>query len=182
MNEMLDFVKAMSHPDRLRIIGLLTQKPATRKEVAEQLNLSVKDSLTHLGFLEFVGAVTQTDGVYTLNQDKLATLGKDTLIGANDVFIPDEHLDASSKKILKDFLNADGTIRQIPEQKKIQPILNYLIENFEFDRNYTEREVNTIIKRFHIDTAGLRRDLVDAGMLARESDGSRYWRVKIGEA
>lgn len=178
MNEMLDFVKAMSHPDRLRIIGLLTQKPATRKEIAEQLNLSAKDSLTHLGFLEFVGAVTQTDGVFTLNQDKLATLGKDTLIGANDVFIPDEHLDEASKKILKDYLNADGTIRQIPEQKKIQPILNYLIENFEFDRNYTEREVNVIIKRFNIDTAGLRRDLVDAGMLARESDGSRYWRVK----
>lgn len=182
MNEMLDFVKAMSHPDRLRIIGLLTQKPATRKEVAEQLNLSVKDSLTHLGFLEFVGAVTQTDGVFTLNQDKLATLGKDTLIGANDVFVPDENLDETSKKILKDFLNADGTIRQIPEQKKIHPILNYLIENFEFDRNYTEREVNVIIKRFNIDTAGLRRDLVDAGMLARESDGSRYWRVKTGEA
>lgn len=182
MNEMLDFVKAMSHPDRLRIIGLLTQKPATRKEVAEQLNLSVKDSLTHLGFLEFVGAVTQTDGVFTLNQDKLATLGKDTLIGANEVFVPDEHLDETSKKILKDFLNADGTIRQIPEQKKIRPILNYLIENFDFDQNYTEREVNVILKRFHIDSAGLRRDLVDAGMLARESDGSRYWRVKAGEA
>jgi hypothetical protein len=43
--------------------------------------------------------------------------------------------------------------------------------------NYTEKEVNTILRRFHLDTAGLRRDLVDANMLARESDGSRYWRV-----
>ena len=25
--------------------------------------------------------------------------------------------------------------------------------------------------------AGLRRDLVNAGLLARESDGSRYWRT-----
>jgi predicted transcriptional regulator len=59
MNEMLDYVKAMSDPVRLRIIGLLTQESATRREIAERLNLSPKDSLTHLGFLEFVGAISK---------------------------------------------------------------------------------------------------------------------------
>ena len=181
MNEMLDFVKAMSHPDRLRIIGLLSQRSATRKEIAAELNLSPKDSLTHLGFLEFIGVISQADGVFTLNEDKLATLGKEKLFNTNEVYIPDENLDERSKKILKDYLNADGTIRQIPEQAKIQPILNYLVQHFDFDQNYTEREVNEIIKRFNIDTSGLRRDLIDAGLLARESDGSRYWRVKEGD-
>lgn len=182
MNEMLDFVKAMSHPDRLRIIGLLSQRPATRREVADQLNLSPKDSLTHLGFLEFIGVISQTDGIFTLNEDKLATLGKEKLIHTNEVFIPDEDLDERSKKILRENLNADGTIRHIPEQKKLQPVLDYLIQHFEFDRIYTEREINTVLKRFHVDVAGLRRDLVDAGLLARESDGSKYWRTKAGEA
>jgi hypothetical protein len=41
---------------------------------------------------------------------------------------------------------------------------------------YTEKQVNAIIARFHEDVAGLRRDLIDRGMLARERDGSRYWR------
>ena len=77
MNEMLDYVKAMSDPNRLRIIGLLSQESATRAEVAEKLKLSPKDSLTHLGFLEFIGVVTQTDGVFTLNNDKLAVLAKE---------------------------------------------------------------------------------------------------------
>jgi hypothetical protein len=181
MNEMLDYVKALSHPDRLRIVGLLSQKTATRAEIAEALNLSPKDSLTHLGFLESVGVVSQTDGVFTLNQDKLATLGKEQLTGGGNRFVPDESLDEDSKKILRDFLNADGTIRQVPEQKKIQPILKYLVKNFEFDRDYTEREVNLIIKRFNEDSAGLRRDLVDHGYLDRESNGSRYWRVKDGK-
>ena len=36
MNEMLDYVKALSDPDRLRIIGLLSQGNATRKEIAEK--------------------------------------------------------------------------------------------------------------------------------------------------
>lgn len=55
-------------------------------------------------------------------------------------------------------------------------ILNYLINAFEVGRVYTEKEINAILKRFNEDVSGLRRDLVDAGLLARERDGSRYWR------
>jgi len=180
MNEMLDFVKAMSDPDRLRIVGLLSQGSASRKEIAEKLALSPKDSLTHLGFLEFIGVVYQTDGVFTLNEDKLATLGKERFFDESKGFVPPEELDEFSKKILRTYLNEDGSIRQIPENKKIQPILNYLVGYFEFGKHYSEREVNAIIKRFHEDTAGLRRDLIEAGLLARESDGSKYWKVQNG--
>lgn len=183
MNEMLDYVKAMSSPDRLRIIGLLSQESATRKQIAERLQLSVKDSLTHLGFLEFVGAITQTEGVYSLNSDKLAILAKEKLAEVRPSYVPPDHLNEKSKKVLKAYLNADGSIKQVPLQPaKLRPILEYLIPFFEFETNYTEKEVNTILRRFNEDTAGLRRDLVDAGLLARESDGSRYWRVNEGEA
>ncbi|MBI5943768.1 MAG: DUF2087 domain-containing protein [Chloroflexi bacterium] len=176
--EMLDFVKAMSNPDRLRIIGLLSQESATRTEIAARLNLSAKDSLTHLGFLEYVGAVTQTDGVFTLNNDKLAVLAREKLTEERPSFIPPDGLDDKSKKVLKAHLKSDGSIRQIPAPPKLQIILNYLIQFFEFNTNYTEKEVNAILRRFNEDTAGLRRDLVEAGLLARISDGSRYWRVK----
>lgn len=182
MNEMLDYVKAMSDPNRLRIIGLLSQKSATRAEVAAQLKLSPKDSLTHLGFLEFIGVITQTDGVFTLNNDKLAVLAKEKLAEARPTYVPAEGLDEKSKKVLKAHLNPDGSIKQIPAQPKLQVILNYLVEFFEFDKDYTEREVNTILRKYNEDTAGLRRDLVEASLLARESDGSRYWRVKAGAA
>jgi ArsR family transcriptional regulator len=180
MNEMLDYVKAMSDPNRLRIIGLLSQKSATRVEVARQLKLSPKDSLTHLGFLEFIGVITQTDGVFTLNDDKLAMLAKEKLAEARPAYVPAEHWDEKSKKVLKAHLNADGSIKQIPAQPKLEVILHYLVDFFEYDKNYTEKEVNIILRRFNEDTAGLRRDLVDARLLARESDGSRYWRVKTG--
>ncbi|MBK8421031.1 DUF2087 domain-containing protein [Candidatus Villigracilis saccharophilus] len=175
--EMLDYIKAMSNPDRLRIIGLLSQERATRAEIAARLNLSVKDSLTHLGFLEFVGAVSQTDGVYMLNNDKLELLAREKLGEEHPSFIPSEGLDERAKKILKAHLNPDGSIRQIPAPPKLQVVLNYLVQFFEFNTNYTEKEVNAILKRFNEDTAGLRRDLVDANLLARISDGSRYWRV-----
>jgi hypothetical protein len=59
--------------------------------------------------------------------------------------------------------------------------LNFIVDAFAFDTNYTEKEVNTILRRFHLDTAALRRYLVDEGLMARESDGTRYWRVKKEE-
>lgn len=179
MNEMLDFVKAMSDPVRLQIIGLLSKGTATREEVAARFNLSPKDSLTHLGMLEFVGAISQKDGVYSLNDERLAVMAKEKLSEQRPAYVPDEALDEKSKKVLRAHLNADGSIKQVPLQPaKLRPILDYLIQFFEFDVTYTEKEINVVIRRFNEDTAGLRRDLVDAGLLARESDGSKYWRVK----
>lgn len=178
--EILDFVKAMSSPERLRIIGLLSQEPATREVIAARLSLSAKDSLNHLTFLEHVGAVSQTDGIFSLNNDKLAVLARDKLAKERPSYIPSDDLDLKSKKVLKAYLNPDGSIKQIPAQPKLQVILNYLIQFFEFDTNYTEKEVNTILRRFNEDTAGLRRDMVDAKILDRISDGSRYWRVDEG--
>ena len=181
MNEMLDFVKAMSDPERLRIIGLLSQGGASREEVATHLKLSLKDSLTHLGMLEFVGAISQKDGVYSLNDDRLAVMAKEKLSQQRQAYVPDEALDEKSKKVLKAHLNPDGSIKTVPAPPKLQVILDYLIQFFEFDTIYTEKEVNTIIKRYNEDTAGLRRDLIEAGMMARESDGSKYWRVQNGK-
>ncbi len=81
--------------------------------------------------------------------------------------------------MLKNYLNADGTLKQIPSQgTKLLIILNFIVEAFAYDTDYTEKEVNTILRRFHVDTAALRRYLVDNGLMARESDGTRYWRVK----
>ena len=60
---------------------------------------------------------------------------------------------------------------------KLLIILNFIVDAFSFDANYTEKEVNTILRRFHVDTATLRRNLIDHGLMARESDGTKYWRT-----
>lgn len=179
--EMLDFLKAMSDADRLRIIGLLTQRRASRADIVAKLNLPLREVVDHLAFLEYVGVLSQKEDAYELNDNKLATLARDNFAKERPAYVPAPELDPASKKVLKAHLNADGSIRQIPNQAaKLRAILNYLIQAFAPSTNYTEKEVNQILRRFHEDTAGLRRDLVDAGMLARISDGSRYWRVDEG--
>jgi hypothetical protein len=177
MTEMLDFLKAMSSADRLRIIGLLTQTRTSRSDIAAQLDLPLRVIADHLAFLEQVGVVSHTDQVYALDSDRLATLARDQLAQARPAYTPAPGLDRTSQKVLKTYLNPDGSIKQLPLQAaKLRVILNYLIQAFAQDVDYTEREVNAILRRFNEDTAGLRRDLVDAGLLDRESDGSRYWR------
>ena len=187
---MLDFVKAMSDADRLRIIGILTRGPANAQKVADELNMPFRDTVNHLAFLRFIEVVRTDTGddsqaaTYELNPEGMEALAKARFSGAKESYTPAPHLDEKSRKVLVAFLNADGTIRQIPNSRtqaeRFKIVLDYLIEAFTPDVFYTEKEVNSIIHRFHEDVSGLRRDLVDAGMLSRERDGSKYWRVGGG--
>ena len=177
--EILDFVKAMASAERLRVIGTLVRGRATQAEIAEQLHIPVREVYDHLAFLVHVNVIREEDGVYELDEKAVETLARGQFEGKRLQYEAKEEKQEDVRKVLKNYLNADGTIKQIPQEgKKLIVILNYLLDAFAFDATYTEKEVNTIIRRFHVDTASLRRAFIDHGMLARESDGSKYWRVK----
>lgn len=177
--ELLDFVKAMADVDRLRIIGILAQEGAGQSEIANRLSMPLRDAVNHLAFLEHVGIVALMEDRYELVTDRLESLARSQLREEKPEYIPAPDLDAKTRKVLGSCLNPDGTIKQLPPQPgKLKVILEYLVQAFSPGVDYTEKEVNTIIRRFHVDVSGLRRDLVDAGLLDRERDGSRYWRTK----
>lgn len=181
--EVLDFVKAMASADRLRIVGVLVRGPATRAEIAEQLNLPVRDVFQHLSFLEHVNVVREEDGRYQLDEKSIESLVKGQFEGKRAVFESAGDTSEDVRKVLKAYLKSDGTLKQIPmDPRKLKVILAFIVDVFPFDTTFTEKEVNTILRRFHLDTAALRRYLVDDGFMAREGDGSKYWRVKKEEA
>ena len=177
--EMLTFVKAMASADRLRIIGVLVRGRATQALIAEQLHIPVRDVFNHLSFLAHVGVVSETDGVYDLNEKAIETLARGQFEGKRPAYEAKDGKTEDACKVLKNFLNADGSLKQIPPMgNKLLIVLNFIVDAFAFDTNYTEKEVNTILRRFHLDTAALRRYLVDHRLMAREGDGTKYWRVK----
>ena len=176
--EILPFVKAMASADRLRIIGVLARGQATQSEIAEQLHLPVRDVYDNLAFLVQVGVIHETDGVYDLDEKTIETLARRQFEGKRPSYEVNQEEPEDVRKVLKNYLNPDGTLKQIPPPgKRLLIILNFIVDAFAFDTNYTEKEVNTILRRFHLDTAALRRYLVDNGLMAREGDGSRYWRI-----
>ena len=180
---MLDFVKAMSNVDRLRIIGALSQEPLTASQITATVHLPFREAIKHLAFLSSVGVVIahiaekSQDEIYELDIQYLDQLARHQFEGQRSTYSPPDDAEESKRRVLAAHLNPDGSLKQIPLQPaKLRVILDYLINAFSVGANYSEKEVNMILARFHPDTAGLRRDLIDAGMLARELDGSRYWR------
>ncbi len=88
----------------------------------------------------------------------------------------DEHRDLpdEARRVMRAFV-VDGRLQSIPTAYgKRLVILDWLAQDFELGRKYTEPMVNLVIGKRHPDTAALRRYLVDAGMLDR-ADGE-YWR------
>ena len=177
--EILSFVKALASADRLRIVGVLARGKASQSDIAEQLHLPIRDVFNHLAFLVEVGIVHEEDGLYDLDEKTIESFARGQFEGKRPSFEADEDQPEDVRKVLKSYLNADGTLKQIPPQgNKILIILNFIADAFAYETNYTEKEVNMILRRFHLDTAALRRYLVDNGLMGRESNGTRYWRVK----
>lgn len=82
------------------------------------------------------------------------------------------------KEQLKTFLDADGRLTKFPAKRRMRQLaLSYLAEKFESGRDYTEKEINEILTRWHTfgDFFLLRRELYMNRFLGRERDGNRYW-------
>jgi len=76
----------------------------------------VRDVFNHLSFLAHVGVVNETDGVYDLNEKAIESLARGQFEGKRETYVPPEGEQEDVRKVLKNFLNADGTLKQIPSQ------------------------------------------------------------------
>src|SRR5512140_2006014 len=103
----LDFVKAVSDPDRLRVIGVLAQHPATIREVAARLGMPFREAFKHLGMLEFIGVVHKADDLFSLDSDALEKLSKQQFAAPQQARLDLPDMDAKARRVLESFLKAD---------------------------------------------------------------------------
>lgn len=83
---------------------------------------------------------------------------------------------------IKNYLNEEGQIKIWPsKQMKKLEVLKYLVQFFQFNYNYSEKEVNEIINKHHTfnDYFLLRRELINNHLLSRTTNGAKYWRNVI---
>lgn len=74
---------------------------------------------------------------------------------------------AEREKIERSFFK-DGRLVELPAQRKKRiVVLERLVQAFDLERDYTELEVNGVIKQFHPDVATLRREFIEAKMMTR---------------
>ncbi len=181
--ELVTFFKALADSNRLKIVGLLAQKPYSVEELAALLELKPSTVSHHLAKLteaELVHARAESYySVYQLNQDALEEKAR-TLFSSDDLTaaIADVDRSAYDQKVVRDYARKDGSLKTLPAQrKKLEAVLRYVVEAFEPGKRYSEKRVNEILKGYHEDTATLRRELVGFGLMKREGGGGEYWRV-----
>ncbi len=183
LSDLVQFFKVLGEPQRLRIVGLLSQRPHTVEDLARTLRLSGSTVSHHLSRLSDAGLVTARAesyyNVYTLRTEVLTTMARTILKQTQQPRPADAGmLDAFERKVVETFTTPDGKIKAFPAQeKKYLVLVRYVLKAFDPGVKYTEKRVNQILSRYNDDTARLRRSLVEFRFMAREGGGGKYWRI-----
>jgi predicted transcriptional regulator len=183
---LMKFFMTLANAERLQIVGLLAVQEANAAEIAGRLGIQPYAVLRHLERLEEMNLV-QTAGdeartarqaplSYRLNTPELNELSRRVLADQRRKPKPEDFEgEAYERKVLSDFMTADGRLKALPAQeKKLLVVLRHLAQDFQPGERYSEKQVNEMLRRYHIDTAALRRYMVDNKLLER-SEGV-YWR------
>lgn len=180
--DLLLFFKTLADETRLKIVGVLARAPHSGEQLALMLGVKPATISHHLAKLAEAGLVSATmeghSKMYALHLTAIhhmaeRLLAKDTLPQT----AAEVDVEAYDRKVLKDFIQRDGSLKEIPaQQKKLLVVLRHMVQTFEVGREYSEKQVNTLLARFHPDTASLRRELIGSKLMHRAK--GVYWRAE----
>lgn len=159
----------LAEPSRLRTYSAIVLGASTPEQVAGSTGLAAPVVVKALQRLTKGGLIEASRDGFTADE----TAFKDAVRESRPERVPLDP-DPERDNVLKSFIR-DGRLTHFPTYPdKFRIVLEYLAQNFEVGRSYTETEVNEILNRWHPDHAALRRHLVDARLLHR--DNSIYTR------
>lgn len=179
--ESIRLFKCLADKSRLQILKSLSIEDMYVERLAERLDLSAATVSFHLKKLTDAGAVTsyksQYYTMYSLNKAIFETTILDILLQKSDEIDLQQQRDMEYRQKVIDAFFEYGKLKSIPAQKKKERIvLEVIAQAFEFDRIYSEREVNILIADYYDDFCTIRRDMIGEHLLDRSTKG--YWRVK----
>lgn len=172
--DQLGFFRALADRSRLRIVGMLAEREHSVQEIARALDLRAPTVSHHLAVLKAAGlAEARSDGTtrwYRLREAELHRKSRELLsraalkqIGADEASAADE------REVLAHYFEGDR-LTKIPDVRtKRFVVLRWLGRKFKAGADYTEAQVNAILKRHNPDAATLRREMVGYRIFAREA-------------
>src|SRR5215204_6823197 len=142
--------KALSDPARLRILGLLAERPLAGHELADRLALTpptISHHMRRLVAARLVDAVPDAQSrIYSLRTEAIREISNSVL---NDHLA--DPVSAEEDAVLRAFFDGPR-LRQIPaSRKKRVVVLRRLLERFAPGRDYTESEVNDLLREAYDD-------------------------------
>jgi len=177
VKEKLELLKLLADETRLEILNILLKEDSYVEKIACELTLTPATICYHLKKMESAGVVhcsrSQFYIIYSLNRE-IFDKPLFELIKKDEEIVDTE--EKYKKEVISNFFKY-GRLKQIPTQrKKREIVLAEILDQFDFDCEYTEKEVNEIILRYHEDFCTIRREMIAFGMMMR--DHEIYKRVK----
>lgn len=177
MKEKLKLLKLLADETRLEILGILLKEDSYVEKIACELSLTPATICYHLKKMESLGVVncsrSQFYIIYSLNRE-IFDKPLYELIKKDEEIVNTE--EKYKKEVISNFFKY-GRLTHIPTQrKKREIVLAEILEQFDLGREYSEKEVNEIIMRYHEDFCTIRREMIAFGMMTR--DHEIYKRVK----
>ena len=179
--EAISLFKCLADKSRIQILKSLAVEDMYVERLAERLGLTASTISFHLKKLSDANAVTayktQYYMMYSLNKEIFQISILEILQQESDEAQKQAQRDADYRQKVIDAFFEYGKLKAIPTQlKKERIVLEVIAEAFDFDKMYSEREVNIIIADFYDDFCTIRRDMVSERLLGRS--GTEYWRIK----
>lgn len=176
LDKLVHFHKALGDPTRIRIVTLLKQGPLHGQAIANKLGLKPPTITHHVAKLRDIGLVYQRRDRNTIyfyldhkklefNANAILKIGEETKV-TQEMKVEEKN----KLSIIKNFFDADGTLKQIPSQQKKKLVaLAYMIRQLEPGKTYNEKEINEYIKQYHEDFATIRREWIMHHFMYREN-------------
>jgi hypothetical protein len=168
--------------DSQKKLLMLMYQQLSDKEVAKQLQLS-ESTIRHQRFILREKAL-QAKVFLSLYEQLDMKKEIDILEIHQHATQVDERYMATKEdeeKVCKDFLLSKEplVLKSIPKKEKYKIIiLRLLVQNIMFDKEYSESEINDILRVSYADYVSLRRYLIEYGFLERNDDGTRYKKLR----
>lgn len=176
--DVIGLAKSLADRSRLLILSSLLEKHQYLEELAQRLALAPSTVSFHLKKLERAGLVEKKkEQYYTIFYPRRhlldLTLAELVSCEHGEAENQAERIQQYKKKVIASFFS-QGRIIRIPAQKqKRWIVLEKILDEFEYGRKYTEKEVNEIIARFHDDYCTIRRTFVEEKVMGRSA--GIYW-------
>lgn len=168
MENKLEILKLLADETRLGIINALMEEDSYVEKLSSSMGLTPATICYHLKKMEAAGIVgssrTQFYIIYSLNRDIFDLTLREFIKQEKPVEDPDEKY---RRAVLSNFFKY-GKLTRIPvQQKKREIVLRHIAKDFSAGKDYTEKEVNEVILKYHEDFCTIRREMVGFGIMDR---------------
>jgi hypothetical protein len=172
-----------------RIIGLLANEDRFRIIAAVSLGANTVDTIAAMTGLDnaaIMKAIVKLEAAAIIQKKESAGyyFEIETLRALNREISKNAPKKAA-QTILERFYKEGKLIAYPKVQKDREPVLGHIADLFEYEHQYSEKEINEKLKTVNPDFASLRRHLIDNEFFAREHTTDKegctvtfYWRVK----